>query len=216
MSEMYYGASVCTHLDVTHDPADRPAHGLKHYDSDLQHAFDAKWRTRREVKQVDRRMLEALAVLHAEGYVHTGTVDWMSLTSILIPQLPAVVSFFSLNILAMNCTNQPLTWMSRRKTEQHPCQLRRRRRRQSLFRRRAGRLRQHCTRRFALRARGSNHMNRNLPQSQSVPAATMAYINEHMIIRRHGKLRFFFSRAVSSTARFYQRRFACLILTAIY
>ncbi len=60
-------------LDEIHDPSDPPAIVLKYYDSDLLAASNAQRLTRREIRQVARSVLEALAVLHSEGYVHTGT-----------------------------------------------------------------------------------------------------------------------------------------------
>ena len=45
---------------------------LKHLDAHLQQASMEKALNRREIKFVLRRVLEALSVLHEEGYVHTG------------------------------------------------------------------------------------------------------------------------------------------------
>lgn len=45
---------------------------LKHLDDDLLNAEMKKNLTRREIKYVSRCVLEALRVLHEDGYVHTG------------------------------------------------------------------------------------------------------------------------------------------------
>ncbi|KAB8067212.1 kinase-like protein [Aspergillus leporis] len=60
-----------TLLDEIEDPPGPPALILRHLDDDLLNASNSKRLTRLEVKYVARRVLEALAVLHAEGYVHT-------------------------------------------------------------------------------------------------------------------------------------------------
>lgn len=62
-------------LDEMGDPPDPPALVLKHLDDDLLHASAAKKLTRLEVKYVIRRVLEALSVLHEDGYVHAGMVS---------------------------------------------------------------------------------------------------------------------------------------------
>ncbi|KAE8348116.1 kinase-like protein [Aspergillus coremiiformis] len=60
-----------TLLDKIEDPPGPPALILKYLDDDLLNASNTKRLTRFEVKYVARRVLEALAVLHTEGYVHT-------------------------------------------------------------------------------------------------------------------------------------------------
>ncbi|PLB51615.1 kinase-like protein [Aspergillus steynii IBT 23096] len=55
-------------LDDIEDP---PALILKHLDDDLLHASNCTRLSRLEVKHVARRVLKALTVLHADGYVHT-------------------------------------------------------------------------------------------------------------------------------------------------
>jgi serine/threonine protein kinase len=69
-------------IDEIEDPSDPPALVLKHLDDDLLHASAAKKLTRLEVKYVMRKVLEALAVLHEDGYVHTGMVSLESLLGI--------------------------------------------------------------------------------------------------------------------------------------
>ncbi|OGM48357.1 hypothetical protein ABOM_003420 [Aspergillus bombycis] len=60
-----------TLLDEIEDPPGPPALILKYLDDDLWNASNCKTLTRLEVKYVAKRVLEALAVLHGEGYVHT-------------------------------------------------------------------------------------------------------------------------------------------------
>lgn len=47
---------------------------LRYLDDDILRASDTKRFTRLEVKYVARRVLKALAVLHEEEFVHTGTL----------------------------------------------------------------------------------------------------------------------------------------------
>jgi serine/threonine protein kinase len=68
-------------IDQIQDPFDPPAIVLEHLDDDVLHASAAKRLTHPEVKYVARKMLKALAVLHDDGYVHTGI---LSLESFLI------------------------------------------------------------------------------------------------------------------------------------
>lgn len=49
-----------------------PAIVLKYLDDDILHTSNIKRLARIEVKYVARRVLEALSVLHQEGFVHTG------------------------------------------------------------------------------------------------------------------------------------------------
>lgn len=59
-------------LDEIEDPSDPPALVLKHLDDDLLNASAARRLTRLEIKYVAKSILEALKVLHEDGYVHTG------------------------------------------------------------------------------------------------------------------------------------------------
>ena len=59
-------------LDKTEDPVEPTAIVLKYLDDDLKVASNAKSLTRQEIKYVARNVLEALQVLHQDGYVHTG------------------------------------------------------------------------------------------------------------------------------------------------
>jgi len=59
-------------IDEIEDPSDPPALVLKYLDDDVLHASAAKKLTRPEVKFVIRNVLEALKVLHEDGYIHTG------------------------------------------------------------------------------------------------------------------------------------------------
>ncbi|QVM12546.1 hypothetical protein D8B26_007169 [Coccidioides posadasii str. Silveira] len=58
-------------IDEIVEPADLPAIVLKHLEDDLLTALNAKL-SRREIKYASKRVLEALKVLHEDGYVHTG------------------------------------------------------------------------------------------------------------------------------------------------
>ncbi|CEJ62476.1 Putative Serine/threonine protein kinase [Penicillium brasilianum] len=58
-------------LDEIQDPASPPAIVLKYLDDDISHASNKKRLARAEVKYVAHRVLEALSVLHQEGFVHT-------------------------------------------------------------------------------------------------------------------------------------------------
>ena len=65
-------------IDEIEDPSDPPALVLKHLDDDLLNASAAQRLTRREIKHVTKKILEALKVLHEDGYVHTGMMFWRS------------------------------------------------------------------------------------------------------------------------------------------
>ncbi|OJJ71915.1 hypothetical protein ASPBRDRAFT_196048 [Aspergillus brasiliensis CBS 101740] len=54
-----------------HDPAEPPAIVLKYLDDDVTRASRKERLTRQEIKYVAKNVLEALQVLHEEGYVHT-------------------------------------------------------------------------------------------------------------------------------------------------
>ncbi|OOG00106.1 hypothetical protein ASPCADRAFT_393817 [Aspergillus carbonarius ITEM 5010] len=58
-------------LDEITDPADPPAIVLRCLDDDLMSASAAQRLTTPEIKYVSKKILEALAVLHENGYVHT-------------------------------------------------------------------------------------------------------------------------------------------------
>ncbi|KAE8333923.1 serine/threonine protein kinase [Aspergillus sergii] len=58
-------------LDEIEDPAGPPALILRHLDNDLLQESNRRKFTRIEVKFVAKRVLNALAVLHGDGYVHT-------------------------------------------------------------------------------------------------------------------------------------------------
>jgi len=59
-------------IDEIEDPPDPPALVLKHLDDDLLNASATQRLTGLEVKHVAKKVLEALKVLHEDGYVHTG------------------------------------------------------------------------------------------------------------------------------------------------
>lgn len=61
-------------IDEIEDPSDPPALVLKHLDDDLLNASATQRLTRQEIKQVAKKTLEALKVLHGDGYVHTGMI----------------------------------------------------------------------------------------------------------------------------------------------
>ncbi|KAJ5198338.1 kinase-like protein [Penicillium cinerascens] len=58
-------------LDEVQDPASPSAIVLKYLEDDILHASNRKRLARTEVKYVAQRVLEALSVLHQEGFVHT-------------------------------------------------------------------------------------------------------------------------------------------------
>lgn len=59
-------------VDEILEPADPPAIVLRHLEDDLLDATNATKLNRMEVRYVSKRVLEALKVLHKDGYVHTG------------------------------------------------------------------------------------------------------------------------------------------------
>ena len=63
-------------LDEVEDPAEPPAIVLKYLDDDITRASRKQRLTRQEIKYVARNVLEALQVLHEDGYAHTGTLDF--------------------------------------------------------------------------------------------------------------------------------------------
>ncbi len=91
-------------LDEIQDPPDPPAIVLKHYDSDLLAASNAQRLTRREIRQVARNVLEALDVLHSEGYVHTGNGLTRSRYSLLPFPLRVTFSLTSLRIMVLTAS----------------------------------------------------------------------------------------------------------------
>ncbi|KAL2368287.1 STE/STE20 protein kinase [Blastomyces gilchristii SLH14081] len=58
-------------IDEIVDPADPPAIVLKHLEDELLSSSNAKRMSGKEIKYVSKRILEALKVLHEDGYVHT-------------------------------------------------------------------------------------------------------------------------------------------------
>lgn len=59
-------------IDEIKEPSDPPTIVLKYLDDHLLNASVNKTLNRKELKYVSRRILEALKVLHEDGYVHTG------------------------------------------------------------------------------------------------------------------------------------------------
>lgn len=59
-------------IDEIVDPSDPPTIVLKHLDDHLLNASVTRRLTGQEIKYVARRILEALKVLHEDGFVHTG------------------------------------------------------------------------------------------------------------------------------------------------
>lgn len=62
-------------IDEIEDPSDPPALVLKYLDDDLLNSSAAQRLTSLEIKHVAKKILEALKVLHEDGYVHTGMVS---------------------------------------------------------------------------------------------------------------------------------------------
>lgn len=59
-------------IDEIEEPSNPPAIVLQHLDDDLYNASATKTLSATEVKYVSWKVLQALAVLHESGYVHTG------------------------------------------------------------------------------------------------------------------------------------------------
>lgn len=59
-------------IDEIEEPSDPPTIVLKYLEDHLLNASSRKTLNRIELKYVSRRILEALKVLHEDGYVHTG------------------------------------------------------------------------------------------------------------------------------------------------
>lgn len=59
-------------LDQIEEPSDPPTIVLRDLEGHLLEASITKTLNRKELKYVSRRILEALKVLHEDGYVHTG------------------------------------------------------------------------------------------------------------------------------------------------
>jgi serine/threonine protein kinase len=65
-------------IDEIEDPSGPPALVLRHLDDDLLRASATQCLTSPEIKYVAEQTLEALRVLHENGYVHTGMiVTWL-------------------------------------------------------------------------------------------------------------------------------------------
>jgi serine/threonine protein kinase len=60
-------------IDEIQEPQEPPAIVLKHYDCHAGEVADKKGLSPREIRHVSRRVLEALRVLHENGFVHTGS-----------------------------------------------------------------------------------------------------------------------------------------------
>ncbi|KAK2754807.1 hypothetical protein FQN54_006700 [Arachnomyces sp. PD_36] len=71
-------------IDEIVEPADPPAIVLKYLETDLLTASNAKKLSGREIKYVSKRVLEALKVLHEDGYVHTD----MKMDNVLVNYAP--------------------------------------------------------------------------------------------------------------------------------
>ena len=61
-------------VDEIVEPSSPPGIVLQLMDSDLLEASQRKIFTRAEIKHVARTVVQALTVLHRDGYVHTGRV----------------------------------------------------------------------------------------------------------------------------------------------
>lgn len=62
-------------VDEVLEPAEPPVIILKYLDDHLLNASASHRLTKREIKYVARRTLEALRALHEEDFVHTGKID---------------------------------------------------------------------------------------------------------------------------------------------
>jgi len=79
-------------LDEVEDPAEPPAIVLKYLDDDITRASRKQRLTRQEIKYVAKNVLEALYVLHEDGYVHTGTLDFKHYSTLLINTEPQTLN----------------------------------------------------------------------------------------------------------------------------
>ena len=70
-------------LDEIQEPVEPPAIILKYLDDDVTRASRKQRLTRQEVKVVAQNVLEALQVLHEDGYVHTGRYLYLQRFSLL-------------------------------------------------------------------------------------------------------------------------------------
>ena len=61
-------------LDEIVEPSNLPGIVLQHMNSDLLEASQKRIFSRAEIKHVARTVVQALTVLHRNGYVHTGRV----------------------------------------------------------------------------------------------------------------------------------------------
>lgn len=59
-------------IDEIEDPAEPTTIVLRHLDDHLLQASIEKTLSRKEIKYVSKRVLQALSVLHEDGYVHSG------------------------------------------------------------------------------------------------------------------------------------------------
>jgi hypothetical protein len=74
---------------------------LRHLDDHLLRASIEKGLNRKEIKDVARRILEALSVLHPDGYIHTGEILLALFTYITLTILKILNPIMSLSIIAM-------------------------------------------------------------------------------------------------------------------
>ena len=65
-------AAIRPLIDEIVEPVDPPAIALQYLEDDLLAASSTKTLNRYEIKQVARLVLETLAIVHEDGYVHTG------------------------------------------------------------------------------------------------------------------------------------------------
>jgi serine/threonine protein kinase len=62
-------------IDEIEDPSEPITIVLKYLDDNLQNASNKRTLSRKEVKYVSKRILEALNTLHEDGFVHTGKLS---------------------------------------------------------------------------------------------------------------------------------------------
>jgi serine/threonine protein kinase len=83
-------------IDEVEDPSISPIIVLKYLDDHLLNASIKKTLNRKELKYVSRRILEALKVLHEDGFVHTGKAFASPAGASLNPRLKTSNSTMSL------------------------------------------------------------------------------------------------------------------------
>jgi serine/threonine protein kinase len=124
-------------IDEIKEPSDPPTIVLKYLDDHLLNASVNKTLNRKELKYVSRRILEALKVLHEDGYVHTGKrftyksllcltkskVADVKLDNVFVnyPEKAVYGSLMSSLAISAGCTLQILSTLKKVRRWEHLC-----------------------------------------------------------------------------------------------